>query len=193
MTSPSPTPPHQDPVSHSDMSKVTMMEYTTTLISTLDRRFDTLHQDLKDSINERFRAAEKAADDADRRYEQRYDAQQTALRDALLSADKAVQAALISAERAVAKAETASEKRFDAVNEFRAQLADQATTFMSRVEVEARLGALTEKVDDLKQFRDTTQGRSTGTTLSIGWIISGLGALATVVVVVNVIIALATK
>jgi len=56
---------------------------------------------------------------ADRRYEQRFDAQ-----------EKAVQAALNAA-----KAEQASEKRLDSVNEFRAQLRDQAGTFVTRSEL----------------------------------------------------------
>jgi len=61
---------------------------------------------------------------ADRRYEQRFDAQ-----------EKAVQAALNAAKDAVNKAEQASEKRLDSVNEFRAQLRDQAGTFVTRSEL----------------------------------------------------------
>lgn len=56
--------------------------------------------------------------------------------------DRAVQAALNAAEKAVTKAENASEKRFDAVNEFRAQLADQAATFMPRSEAELQFSNL---------------------------------------------------
>ena len=56
--------------------------------------------------------------------------------------DRAVQAALNAAEKAVTKAETASEKRFDAVNEFRAQLADQAQTFIPRAEAELQFANL---------------------------------------------------
>lgn len=46
---------------------------------------------------------------------------------------------------AVLKAEDASEKRFESVNEFRAQLNDQATTFVTRRELEA----VSEKIDRL--------------------------------------------
>ncbi len=49
----------------------------------------------------------------DRRYEQRFEAQ-----------EQAVTAALNAAKEAVQKAEVAAEKRFDAVNEFRGQLAE---------------------------------------------------------------------
>ena len=164
MTSPTPTPPHQDPTPNPDFTKVSMLEYTSTLIAMLDRRFDTLHEDLKESVRERFRAVERAADKAeaesDLRYQQRYDSQQTAVKDALVSQDKAVRAALASAELAVSKSEVASTKRFDSVNEFRAQLADQASTFLPRAEAEARLAGLIEKVDDLRRSRDAYEGRT---------------------------------
>lgn len=67
----------------------------------------------------------------DQRNQQRFDGQ-----------EKAVVAALHAAKEAVDKAETASNKRFDASNEFRQQLSDQAATFMPRREAEQRLGVL---------------------------------------------------
>jgi len=71
--------------------------------------------------------------------------------DAAISAqDKAVQIAMIASEKAVVKAEIAAEKRFESVNEFRGQLADQAATFMPRLEAEQRLLQLSDKIDDLK-------------------------------------------
>ncbi len=42
-----------------------------------------------------------------------------------------------SVERAVSKAEAATEKRFEGVNEFRAQLSDQAARFITRDELQA--------------------------------------------------------
>lgn len=74
----------------------------------------------------------------DKRNRQRFDAQESA-----------VAAALTAADRAVAKAEVAAEKRFDSVNEFRAQLADQAATFMPRAESEIRFAAMQEKLDSV--------------------------------------------
>lgn len=53
-----------------------------------------------------------------------------------------VKLALDAAQTAVTKAETATEKRFDAVNEFRGQLADQASSFMPRELAEGRLAAI---------------------------------------------------
>lgn len=63
----------------------------------------------------------------DRRYEQRFAA----------------------AQEAVLKAEMASEKRFEGVNEFRAQLADQQRTFIPRIEAEQRIGALETTIREL--------------------------------------------
>ncbi len=81
----------------------------------------------------------------DRAYSQRFEAQ-----------EKAVGAALSAAEKAVTKAELAAEKRFDAVNEFRGQLKDQASTFATRNEIEIRFTSLEEKIVAGK--RDSTEG-----------------------------------
>ncbi len=68
----------------------------------------------------------------------------------LAAQDKAVQIAMVASEKAVVKAEIAAEKRFEATNEFRGQLSDQAATFMPRVEAEQRLMQLGEKIEDVK-------------------------------------------
>lgn len=111
-----------------------------------DRRIEiTVVQFLRDLISE-----------ADKRYEQRFIAQQEAIQAALLAQKEAVNAALVAADRAVGKSETASEKRFENVNEFRAQLADQAANLMPRSEAETRLGSLSDKLTD-----STTLARDT--------------------------------
>jgi len=68
---------------------------------------------------------------------------------ALTAAETAVSKALESAEKAAIKAETASDKRFESVNEFRAQLADQAQRFMPRTESEAATDRNTERVQEM--------------------------------------------
>jgi len=87
-------------------------------------------------------------DEKDLRDEQRFQAQQDA-----------IQQALDAAEKAVAKAETATEKRFDSVNEFREQLSDQAVTFMPRKEAQVLIDAQNEKVGSL-ETRITNLGLS---------------------------------
>lgn len=113
----------------------------------------------------------------DLRYQQRFDAQQLALRDALLSQEKAVNAALTAAQQAVQKAEIAAEKRFDAVNEFRAQLADQAATLMPRTETQVILDAIGQRITSLERSANRSGGRSAAISDSWGAIGIVLGLL----------------
>lgn len=140
------------------------------------------------------------SDERDRGYQQRWEASEKATGTALIAAkeavamalqaqkeavatafiaqEKAVAAALSAAERAVTKAEQAAEKRFDSVNEFRAQLSDQASTFLPRAEFNRALDALVDKmdatdkaatarIDDLRTSRDASAGRVSG--MNAGW------------------------
>lgn len=93
----------------------------------------------------------------DRQYDQRFIAQ-----------EKAVQTAMNAAERAVSKAETAAEKRFDAVNEFRATLADQQRTLMPRAEAELQFGRITSLEKELTTMRGHGSGIHSGWGYAIG-------------------------
>jgi hypothetical protein len=152
-------------------------------------------EDLRAMLQERYATQTKAVDAA-------FLAQQTAMQTALTAAETAVTKALESAEKAVVKAETAAEKRFESVNEFRAQLADQASTFMPRIEAEARIAVNIEKIDAIAAdvakmiprtealaYKDHNAGRISdlenrlnrsdgkGAGLNAGWLYA-LGALA---------------
>jgi hypothetical protein len=63
---------------------------------------------------------------------------------------------------AVIKAETAAEKRFESVNEFRAQLADQQGTFMPREVAEAQITDLRAKLDNATRRLDELAGQAAG-------------------------------
>lgn len=52
----------------------------------------------------------------------------------------------IAGEKAIGKSDAATEARFSSVNAFRSQLADQATTFVSRTEATAEINALSVRV-----------------------------------------------
>lgn len=67
--------------------------------------------------------------------EQRFQAHDRAVDTALTSQRAAIDSALAAADKAVLKSEAATELRFQSVNEFRAQLSDQAATFMTRNEL----------------------------------------------------------
>jgi formate-dependent nitrite reductase cytochrome c552 subunit len=99
--------------------------------------------------------------------------------------EKAVAAALAAAKEAVAKAEAAAEKRFDSVNEFRAQLKDQTGTFIPRTEATALLKSIDEKTRDNEGKINQIINRSEGVSSLWGAIlgVSGLalGAAGTVV------------
>lgn len=138
---------------------------------------DTLHNHLFALLAEK-----------DARYAQRFDAQQQALRDALTAQEKAVNAALTAAQQAVQKAEMAAEKRFDAVNEFRGQLADQAKEFLPRNEYSVAHTALNEKVSTLEARANQMTGRTSGMSDGWGYIIGAIGALAAVVAIVVAVV-----
>src|SRR5579859_2930678 len=96
--------------------------------------------------------------------------------------EKAVNAALAAADRAVNKAEIASEKRFDAVNEFRAALADSARLLMPRAESEQSTKILAGKIDTLETRVNAREDRGAGE--SQGWVKIGLSLS----MVVNIIL-----
>jgi len=136
---------------------------------------DTLHVHLASMMREK-----------DIRDNQRFEGQQVALRDALLSQEKAVNAALQAAQQAVLKAEIAAEKRFDNVNEFRGQLADQAANLMPRNEVSVLFTAVNDKLTVIEnrttnneKYINESRGKNTwvsdtkGLVIAIGGILVG--------------------
>jgi hypothetical protein len=105
--------------------------------------------------------------------------QEKAVNVALIAAEKAVNAALTAAKEAVQKAEMTSEKQFDAVNEFRAELANQVRNFMTREEADAKFSAQTERLNTLSSYMDKMTGRTGGQA----------STSSTMVIVVTVILA----
>jgi hypothetical protein len=74
---------------------------------------------------------------------------------ALAAAEKAVAAALIASEKAIDKAEAAQLRTNEAQNEFRAQLKDQAQTFLTRNEYGLAHQNLEDKVElNFKEIAD---------------------------------------
>ena len=58
------------------------------------------------------------------------------LEERIAALDRLVQTSLGSAQEAITKAESAQEKRFEGVNEFRQTLGDQQATFITKTEAE---------------------------------------------------------
>lgn len=63
---------------------------------------------------------------------------------------------------AIAKAESATEKRFESVNEFRAQLAEQTNTFLPREVADAQLAELRKGITEVATRLDRMEGSRTG-------------------------------
>jgi len=128
----------------------------------------------------------------DRRYQERFSAQQHAVELALSRVDiefhehlrqyqTEIKAALDAAEKAIGKSEAAYEKRFEAVNEFRQTLSDQAATFMPRTEALQRADTNADKIDGLASRMDrieaTKGGADANWTKLGGFVAVGVGLL----------------
>jgi hypothetical protein len=98
----------------------------------IDRRFSAVVREREMDIS----AVREKVDALSLRLDQRYEAQQIA-----------INASLASAQTAVAKAEIANEKRFESVNEFRAQQGDLIRGFISRNEYQSSHNALEDKAE----------------------------------------------
>lgn len=85
-----------------------------------------------------------------------------------------------SQKQALNRTGSAIDRRFEAVNEFRAQLSDQSRTFMTRDEITQRIDGLAEKIDILSRIAERRSGQTTG--LNAGW--GYLVSLITVVMLV---------
>lgn len=109
----------------------------------------------------------------DLRYQQRFDAQK-----------EGVASALTAAEKAVHKAESAAEKRFESVNEFRGQLTDQAATFLTRTEYVSAHQAIAEKISDLAARVDKQEGSTTGGRDVWAWLFAAAGIVVAIVVAI---------
>ncbi len=105
-----------------------------------------------------------------------------------LSAQKeSVAAAMAASEKAINKADSAIEKRLESVNEFRSQLKDQASTFITRNEVEQIVRGL-EKMNEGSAekialiFGRIDRAEGTGKGLNAGWmfLVGGIGIIASI-------------
>lgn len=174
----------------------TLHQHMKSEIDNLRQAFKREIDDLRDMLAERYQTQTKAVDAA-------FFVQQTAMAAALTAAERAVSTAMLAAEKAVAKAEAAADKRFEAGNGLRQQLAAQASTFISRDEVEVRIRSVTEKLDiessrtteritALSSRADVTKGQETGssesranTRLDNGQLLAAAGFLVALVAVAS--------
>ena len=175
----------------------TLRDYFLGLIASNDRRYSEEVGNLREMIRLMDARYGERAEAQQRAIEVAFTAQQTGLNAALLAqkeaiatalvaAEKAVNAALVSSAQAVQKAETAAERRFDSVNEFRQTLSDQQRTLMPRAEIEVMMRAMNEKIDLLSSSYRDHQAKATG--MSAGWsmAIAAVGLISLVVSIIMV-------
>lgn len=89
-----------------------------------------------------------------KRYEQRFGDIQRMLELSITAQKEAGNIALTAQKESVIKAESAAEKRFESVNEFRNTLSDQQRTLIPREEVSVIAKGLTDKLTSLEKALD---------------------------------------
>ncbi len=160
------------------------------MLAAAELRAQTANDSQQRAIEVAFMAQQRANDLA-------FAAQQAGLSAALLAAKEAVATALVAAEKAnsaafissaqaVQKAETANEKRFESVNEFRATLADQQRLLMPRLEVDALVKALDARIEQLTiSYRELV---SNAAGASAGWL-KAVGVIGLISIIVSMVLA----
>ena len=121
--------------------------------------------------------------------QQQLDDFRTLLDERAAAQTQAIAAALLSAEKAVTKAENATEKRFDSVNEFRAQLADQASQFMPREVAETQTAEFRNQIAAITTRLDLQDGAAANAHRSLTFAIALVGLFVSIVVVITKFIA----
>lgn len=151
-------------------------------VAHLREQIDHIHEISQTAIAEREKACGVAAGEVktfydtvlserDARYDERFACQEKAVVVALATVNREfhehlaqvreeTRLALDSADKAISKSEAATEKRFNSVNEFRAQQADIIQTFARKDEINQRLSGLSEKIDTLQNLASTALPRT---------------------------------
>lgn len=107
------------------------------------------------------------------------------LQASILAIERASQAAMEASEKAILKSEASSEKRFDAVNEWRALQADQSNKLISRTEAEQRIFAVSDKINDLGDRMNRLEGRGVG--MQTSWSVL-VAAVSIAILIIGVVV-----
>jgi|ERR1043166_99221 hypothetical protein len=153
---------------------------------------DTLRVYLIALLEEKFYSLIRSQEAMGRALEAKLEEQKESVQIALVAQKEQVSQALASADRAVTKAETASEKRFEAVNEFRNTLADQQRNLMPRQEITVIVAAMEGKIQVIKDALDgkigiiqqtllKLEGRRSGISEGWGWAIGIIGLIVAII------------
>lgn len=174
-----------------DVIRATAADEVGHAIVFFNRRLDDLETHLNERYERQCAEKDKAWFDHREATKTAFDAAQEATKTAFDAANRSISTTMLTTQqaidkvehaleerfnaqaRALDKAEAAADKRFESVNEFRAQLSDQARSFMPRTEAEVRWTALHDRMEQnaqriqalqlqLTSRLDLSQGAATG-------------------------------
>lgn len=117
----------------------------------LEKKNGRTHEPSLRELTSQLDALEKLMDEKVGRIRDRIDERDRLYTDRFKATDEKTTLALNASKEAITKAETATEKRFDAVNEFRGTLSDQAATLLPRAEALSKFAGYDEKFEDVKK------------------------------------------
>jgi len=107
-----------------------------------------------------------------------------------------VETAFENAQTAITKADTATEKRFEGVNEFRAALSDQATQFVTRDAMAALADKIDSQIDQQRKDMDAIvrrldlrEGQTQGSRITTGILVT---VTTIAVAIVGLVVVVAT-
>ena len=86
-----------------------------------------------------------------------------------------IKTAVTSAKEAVDKAEKAAEKRLDGLNELRGAMNDQAAKYMTQETADAKISAISARLDLIKERQDRMEGRGSGLQQGWGYVVGAVG------------------
>ncbi len=141
-------------------------EETAAILLRVEKRLDELRADMhRDTVA------------VEQRIHQRFDLQERAVQSALVAQEKAATAAAQVAREAISKADSATEKRFEGVNEFRQALSDQTARFIMRSEYTSAHEALMDRCTKLERAQSQQAGGEQRGDTTLTRMLQGLGIL----------------
>lgn len=151
---------------------------------------ETLGRFLEQRLDDNDRRVSQRFDDNAKLYERWFhDAEANALATAISLKDSMI-ASLAAAKEAVDKAEVANNKRFDAVNEFRAALSDLTGQKISRTEVDGKFSAVEERIARNATRLDRIEAKGAG--MSALWVLI-VGGIVAIAAIADVLVRVAGK
>lgn len=102
----------------------------------------------------------------------------------LTERDQRYQERFEAQERALESARDATDKRLEAMNEFRAQLGDYQNRLITRAEYSTAHSTLVDRIDDLSGRLAKFEGTSNGMRGLWGYLVAGAGVVVAVVAII---------